>query len=314
MPRTPRRWKPSMLSILICVIALASSAVGLYPSTAAWLSSYQQSLVIKSSSANLDDVNPTANEQLRMADAYNDALVAGVALEAGATVPTGYGKGVGGFTYREVLNADSAGVMGRIKIDAIDVDLPIFHGTDQQTLEKGAGHLEGSHLPVGGEGTRTVVTAHRGLATSTLFTNLDQVKVGDRFQLVVLGEVLTYEVRETKVIAPDDTDTLRAEPGRDLATLITCTPLGINTHRIVVTGERVTPTPITDIEAAEAAPSVPGFPWWAAIGTVLLIAITTYFIRSGFADARASHARITAKSHTQNDSEHSTDTGTGRNA
>ena len=306
-----RRWKPGLLSIAICVIALVGSAIGLYPSTAAWLSSYQQSLVIKKIIANPDAITPSAEEQLRMARAYNDALVAGVALESGASVPTGYGEGVGQFTYRDVLNADQSGVMGRVKIDAIDVDLPIYHGTDHDTLLKGAGHLEGSHLPVGGAGTRSVVTAHRGLASSTLFTNLDRVEVGDRFTMTVLGEVLTYEVRETRVIAPDDTGTLRAEPGRDLATLITCTPLGINSHRIIVTGERVTPTPIADIEAANADPSIPGFPWWAVIGAALLLSITTYFIRSGFVDARNTRAR---QVRTLGGPEHSTKTEQGGNA
>ena len=286
-PERPRRWRPGALTVIICVTAVASSVVGLYPAAAAWLSSYEQSRIVAASTENIDAVDPNPHEQLLMAAAYNEALLAGVALEPGANVPTGYGAGVSDFSYRDVLNMTDQGVMGRIKIDGIGVDLPIYHGTDQATLELGAGHLEGSHLPVGGDGTRTVITAHRGLANATMFTNIDKVAVGDRFTVSVLGEVLTYEVRETKVIAPDDTDTLRAEPGRDLATLITCTPLGINTHRIVVTGERVTPTPIRDIEAAASAPTVPGFPWWALAGAALAIIISLYFIRSGFTDARA---------------------------
>lgn len=291
MARRPRRWQPGALSVGICVLALASSVVGLYPAAAAWLNSYQQSLVIKEVTAGLDDLDPDVDEQWRMARAYNEALISGVALEPGATVPVGRGHGVGGFTYRDVLNADQRGVMGRVRIESIDVDLPIYHGTDPATLEEGAGHLEGSHLPVGGEGARAVVTAHRGLATSTLFSNLDRVTVGDRFTLTVLGKVLTYEVRETEVIDPDDTDTLVPEPGRDLVTLITCTPLGVNTHRIVVTGERVTPTPIEDLEAAAAPPTVPGFAWWAVAGAALLTAITAYLIRSGFVDARQAAVR-----------------------
>ena len=314
--RNTPRWKPGGLSVIICVLALVGSAAGIYPFAAAWLSSYQQSLVIQSSTGNLDDIDPGVDEQLLMARAYNEALVAGVALESGAAVPTGYAEGVGGFTYRDVLNANDEGVMGRVRIDKIDVDLPIYHGTDHETLKKGAGHLEGSHLPVGGEGTRTVVTAHRGLATSTLFTNLDEVEAGDRFTITVLGEVLTYEVREKKVIDPDDTDTLRAEAGRDLATLITCTPLGVNTHRIVVTGERVTPTPIRDIEEAQAAPTVPGFPWWALIAAGLLITITAYFIHTGFADASSARRRAeraeAARQAKNDDADHNTtekDTG-----
>lgn len=281
-----RRWKPNLVTILICVLALVSTSIGLYPSTAAWLSSYQQSLIVKSSTANLDDLDPSVEEQLKMAHAYNDALIAGVQLESGANVPTGFAQGVGEFSYRDVLNTNAAGVMGRIRIDKINVDLPIYHGTAHETLLKGAGHLEGSHLPVGGEGTRTVITAHRGLVNATMFTHLDKVEAGDRFQIVVLGEVLTYEVRTVEVIQPEDTDTLRAVPGKDLATLITCTPLGINTHRIVVTGERVTPTPMDDIEKATQDPTIPGFPWWAAIAAAVLLAVIAYLIHNGFVDAR----------------------------
>lgn len=293
MSRTqrPRRWRPSALSLSICLIALASSGVGIYPAAAAWLNSYQQSLVIMSTTEQLDELDPSAAQQLKMARAYNRALVAGVALRPGASVPVGYGAGAGGFTYRDVLNANGEGVMGRVTIDSIDVDLPIYHGTDEETLKLGAGHLEGSHLPVGGAGTRSVITAHRGLATATLFTHLDRVDRGDRFTVSVLGDVRTYEVRNIKVIDPDDTDTLRAVAGRDLVTLITCTPLGINSHRIVVTGERVTPTPARDLEASRAKPTVPGFPWWAVVGAVLLAAVLAYLVRSGFVDARHTRTR-----------------------
>lgn len=168
------------------------------------------------------------------------SLLAGVELSPDSSIPVGTGQTVSEIRYRGVLNASADGVMGRVRIESIGVDLPIYHGTDPATLERGAGHLEGSHLPVGGESTRAVITAHRGLATSTLFTHLDRVDIGDRFQIIVLGEVLTYEVIETKVIDPSDSDSLLAEPGRDLVTLVTCTPLGINSHRMLVTGGYLT--------------------------------------------------------------------------
>lgn len=285
-PKPPGpRWRPSWLTLVICLLAVIGSVVGLYPSTAAWFSAYNQSQVLKDSLRGADDLNPTAAQQLAMARAYNDALDSGVSLDSGATVPTGFGSGAGGFTYRDILNANPEGMMSRVKIDSINVDLPVYHGTDEETLLKGAGHLEGSHLPVGGEGTRSVITAHRGLATATMFNDLVDVEVGDRFTLNTLGEVLTYEVREIKVIAPDDTAVLRPEPGRDLVTLITCTPLGVNSHRVVVTGERVIPTPIDDLNAANSDPEVP-FPWWAVIGAGASLAVTAYLIRSGFTDAR----------------------------
>ncbi|WP_459583204.1 class C sortase, partial [Aerococcus mictus] len=110
----------------------------------------------------------------------------------------------------------------------IDVDLPVYHGTSDEVLNRAAGHLEGTSLPVGGPSTRAVITAHRGLANARMFTDLNKVNVGDTFTIEVFGDVLTYRVRDTKVVAPEDTDTLRVEEGKDLVTLVTCTPLGIN--------------------------------------------------------------------------------------
>lgn len=293
-PRRRRRpWRPSWITWVICVLALLGSGVGLYPSTAAWISSYQQSLIIKDGMRDFDSLDPSAAEQLAMARAYNDALVAGVALESGAPVPTGFGEGAveAGFTYRDVLNANPEGLMSRVRIPGIGVDLPVYHGTDDATLLKGAGHLEGSHLPVGGVGTRSVITAHRGLASATMFNDLVDVQIGDRFTLNTLGEVLTYEVREIITIDPSDTAVVRPEQGRDLVTLITCTPLGINTHRIVVTGERVTPTPYGDIEAANSDPTLP-FPWWAVMAGGVVLLTGAYLTRSGFVDARRRQAML----------------------
>ncbi|WP_344680349.1 class C sortase, partial [Leucobacter komagatae] len=123
------------------------------------------------------------------------------------------------------------------------IDLPVYHGTSDATLLKGVGHLQGTSLSMGGDGTRAVLTGHRGLANATMFTHLDQVKVGDTFSVDALGEVFTYRVFDYEVVNAHDTEEIRAVPGKDLMTLITCTPLGVHMHRIIVTGERVTPTP-----------------------------------------------------------------------
>ena len=139
-------------------------------------------------------------------------------------------------TTTQILAADARGLMARIKIPVIGVDLPIYHGTAEETLKEGVGHLEGTALPVGGIGTRSVLTAHRGLATSELFTNLDKVQIGDTFTIEVFGEVLTYRVITIEVVAPEDSKALYPDSDRDLVTLVTCTPLGINSHRILVTG------------------------------------------------------------------------------
>lgn len=280
-----RRWRPSLLTAAVAVLALGGMAAGLYPMSAAWLSSYNQSKVVRAYTAALASVEPSAGQQLAAAQQYNDALSAGVIIGRNAHVPVGDGAlSDESLDYRRILSADADGAMARVKIPRIDVDLPVYHGTSDAVLERGAGHLEGSHLPVGGAGTRAVITAHRGLANATMFTHLDRIEAGDTFTIEVFGEVLTYRVRETQVIAPEETDTLRAVPGRDLVTLITCTPLGVNTHRILVTGERITPTPERELRAAGAAPEVPGFPWWIALASGGLLLVAAYVVRRGFID------------------------------
>ncbi|MGO3886532.1 MAG: class C sortase [Mycetocola sp.] len=273
------------MTIVIAMLAVAGLVAGLYPMTAAWLSSYNQSKVLSTATTALSDLQPSAAQQLAEAEVYNAALSAGVVLGKHANVPVGdFALSDTTLDYSTLLTGGVDGLMSRVKIPAIGVDLPVYHGTSDEVLERGAGHLEGSHLPVGGEGTRAVLTAHRGLANATMFTNLDDVAVGDVFTVETLGRVLSYRVRDTQVIEPKETGVLRAEPGEDLVTLITCTPLGINTHRILVTGERVTPTPPPALRAAGAAPEIPGFPWWSVYGGAGLLAVAGYVARQGLVE------------------------------
>lgn len=141
--------------------------------------------------------------------------------------------------YDSLLNVDSEGTMAVVEIPKIQVKLPVFHGTSADVLQKGAGHLEGSSLPVGGETTHTCIAAHRGLPSRELFSRLDLLKTGDLFYIHTLGETLTYQVQSSETVRPDEMDSLRIQKGEDLATLITCTPYGINTHRLYVHGKRV---------------------------------------------------------------------------
>lgn len=176
--------------------------------------------------------------------------------------------------YFNQLDPANTGLMGRIKIDKINVDLPIFHTSSDATLRKGAGHMKETTLPVGGIGTHAAITAHRGLAESKLFTDLDKVHKGDRFTLEVLGEPLVYQVETVRIVKPTETDWLLVDPNRDLVTLITCDPLGINTERMLVTGFRVDPTPSEALDDLGKASKLPGFPWWAVyavIGIVMII-------------------------------------------
>lgn len=209
---------------------------------------------------------------LLRAHEYNAALIGGTAnVGANQHVPTAEADDA--LDYWSQLSIGSSGIMGRLKIPTIKVDLPIFHGASDSTLLKGVGHLQGATLPVGGPSTHSVLTAHRGLAEATLFTNLNQVVVGDRFTLEVFGDVLTYEVIQTQIVEPIDTETIRPRRGEDLVTLVTCTPLGINTQRILVTAERVTPTPIEDVQAAGVPPEIPGFPYWVfGVAATVLVA------------------------------------------
>ena len=167
--------------------------------------------------------------------------------------------------------------MATVKIPSIDVNLPIYHGTEAATLDKGIGHLFGTALPVGGESTHTVLTGHTGLGTATMFDQLTSLKEGDVFYIEVPGRHLKYQVTDIRVVLPNETETLNKVEGKDLATLITCTPYGINTHRLLVTGERV---PMDEEAVAAEAAQVKGAvmkPWMIAVlaAVALIIVVST---------------------------------------
>lgn len=293
---THPKWRPGWLTWSIAVLSVGGIIAGLYPMTAAWITSFNQSQVVTDYESEVREAEPDAGQQIKEARRYNDALSAGVLLNENANVPVGDGDlGDGEFDYDSLLSANGEGLMARIKIPDIDVDLPVFHGTTDAVLTRGAGHLEGSHLPIGGVGTRSVITAHRGLANATMFTDLDKVTVGDRITVETFGKTLVYSVRDIQVIEPEANSVIRAEADEDLLTLITCTPLGINTHRIVVTAERITPTPERYITEAGAAPTIPGFPWWAVWGSAGLVLITAYVLWQGFVDARTAATRSSGR-------------------
>ena len=141
--------------------------------------------------------------------------------------------------YWETLNVTDFGMIGYLKIDRIGVELPIYHGTSAEILSYGVGHLEGSSLPVGGESTHSVMSAHRGLPSAKLFTDLDRVEMGDTFQIIVLDQILTYQVDQIKIVYPNEIEDLQIVESKDYCTLFTCTPYGINTHRLLVRGIRI---------------------------------------------------------------------------
>ena len=287
-----KRWRAQPLPIIAGLAAWLGLLIFFYPTVASWISQYSQSQLVDSYSAAVQSgVTPPKDEQLRLAHEYNDALTAGALLEANRNLPTGQGTTDNdSLDYWEILRAEPLDVMARLRIPAIDLDLPIFHGTDDDTLNRGVGHLEGTSLSVGGAGTHSVLTAHRGLANATMFTHLDAVRIGDTFTIEVLGEVLSYKVRQTTVVDPDQTELLRPIPTDDLVTLVTCTPLGVNTQRILVTAERITPTPAADLEVAGNVPDVPGFPWWSVVLALGTAATGLYVWRSGLSPVHIADA------------------------
>lgn len=277
-------WKPRWDSILITFLAIVGVTSLIYPTASSWLSQYNQSELIRIQQQEYPLDNEEFERVLASAQEYNDALTAGVYLGQNSHLPEGTGESENPkLDYRKQLLAGNSRIMSRVVIPSIDVDLPIYHGTDEATLLRGAGHLEGTHLPIGGKSTHAAITAHRGLAKAKFFSDLDKLAEGDLFNLVTLGETLTYQIVETKVVLPEETDTLEAVEGRDLVTLVTCTPLGINSHRILVTGERITPTPEGQLQYTGDT-YLPRFPWWMVIYGIGFIGSIYYLIYRGFKD------------------------------
>lgn len=195
-----------------------------------------------------DDIDAVKEEAKR----YNRTLHTGVKSITDAFHP----KGDSDKAYLSLLSINKDCTMGYLRIPKIHLELPIYHGTSENVLQKGAGHLEGSSLPIGGEGTHACLSAHRGLPNKRMFTNLDLLKKGDTFFLTVLDETLAYQIFDIRTVLPNDLIPLAIREGEDLITLITCTPYGINTHRLYVTGKRI---PFQQITEQEELPLVN---WW----------------------------------------------------
>ena len=281
--KTParRRWRMPWSTAGIATIALVGILTLLYPSTASWFGQYEQSQMIEGLDVVVERGPETLLlEKLEEAHAYNDALVGGALLAANTRVPIGQGTSSGRFDYYSMLSLHGMDTMGRLKIPAIHVDLPIYHGTSDATLAKGVGHLEGTSLPVGGVSQHSVLTAHRGLPEATLFNDLHKLKIGDRFVIEVMGEVLTYEVFDTQTVWPHETQSLVPRYGEDIVTLVTCAA-GHQLPPLPRHRQRVTPTPLEDVAKAGQRPEIPGFPWWSVALAASLVAYVTIIVRGG---------------------------------
>ena len=203
----------------------------LYPAVSDYWNSKTQSRVIENYESVLEKIEPEDYSHIfEAAYDYNERLFR-------SFEPLFYPELVPG--YWETLNVTDNNMIGYLKIDRIGVELPIYHGTSAEVLNKGVGHLEGSSLPVGGENTHSVMSAHRGLPSAKLFTDLNHMEIGDTFQIIVLDQILTYQVDRIQIIEPDEVEDLKIVEGKDYCTLFTCTPYGINTHRLLVRGVRI---------------------------------------------------------------------------
>lgn len=226
-------------NLVICIIFLAGLSLLLYPFVANQWNNYRQKQLISgyeqvvSEKEAAEEIDYDAER--KKAEDYNEALLPCVLPDSFALAES---SGVDP-VYMNTLNIAGDEMMGSVEIPKINIKIPIYHTTEEEVLNKGAGHLEGSSLPVGGANTHAVISAHRGLPSASLFTDLDQMKVGDHFLLHVLDETLCYEVDKISVVKPEDTTALAVEDGQDLVTLLTCTPYGVNTERLLVRGHRV---------------------------------------------------------------------------
>ncbi|AGU77296.1 class C sortase [Streptococcus intermedius] len=216
------------------LLALFFIGVGLlvYPSFSDYWNTFHQSRVIMKYADRVSNMNKDEYARLiKEANQYNQELQkTGIKWNMTDAEKASYNR---------YLDFESSGVMGYITIPKINVELPIYHGTSDSILQTSIGHIEGSSLPVGGLGSHTILSGHRGLPSARLFTNLDQLAAGDTFTLTVLNETYTYEVDQIRIVEPTDLSSLQLEPGKDYCTLVTCTPYGVNTHRLLVRGHRV---------------------------------------------------------------------------
>lgn len=227
-----KKKKGNLITILLILILLVGLSLLLYPTVSDYWNSFHQSRAIVTYAENVAKIDDNTYEQLwEEATAYNQTL---------------FGKKDRYFMtdeerekYEGLLDVSGNGIIGYIEIPEINCSLPIYHGTDESVLQIAVGHIEGTSLPVGGESTHCVLSGHRGLPSARLFTDLDKLENGDIFIIRVLDETLTYEVDQIRIVLPTELSDLDIEKGKDYCTLVTCTPYGINTHRLLVRGHRI---------------------------------------------------------------------------
>ena len=258
--------KKHLSTIALVLVLLVGLSLMLYPTVSDRWNAAHQSRAIATYSQTVAELDHTRyDELLAQAQAYNATLT----NRPGRFMMTDEERAV----YEGVLDVSGTGIMGYIEIPRIDCSLPIYHGTSEGVLQIAVGHIEGSSLPTGGLGTHCVLSGHRGLPSARLFTSLDKMEVGDTFMLHVLDETLTYEVDQILIVEPQDVSALELDPLADLCTLVTCTPYGINSHRLLVRGHRIeTVEEAAPVVVTSDAVRIEGWKVAAAVAAPLLLA------------------------------------------
>ena len=254
--------KKLLPNLLLAAVFLAGLTLLLYPTISNYVNERHQSHVVSTYESDLaqlpqEDYGP----MLQAAEEYNTEL----AKNPDRFLQTDEEAAI----YQSLLDPTSNGIMGYVEIEKIGVKLPIYHGTDESVLQVGAGHVEGTSLPVGGIGTHCAISGHRGLPSAMLFTDRDQLVVGDTFVLHVLDQTLTYQIDQILVVKPSDLDTLEIDPTKDYCTLITCTPYGVNSHRLMLRGIR-TENAAQQPTTAATAPLAEQTPYDATAGLIVI--------------------------------------------
>lgn len=273
--------KKHLPTILIIVMFLAGGAVFLYPAISNYLYQKNGTKALTQQTEKLSAISPERiAEEKELVKRYNDSLFENAVVLTEPFDPDAYPITDGEYT--ELLAFDE--IMANIEIPAIGVDLPIYHGTKEETLQIGVGHLENTSLPIGGETTHAVLSAHCGLPSARLFTDLNLLKEGNIFRIHVLDETLTYQVYKIQTVEPEDSSSLFIQEGEDIVTLITCTPYGKNTHRLLVHGRRIEEKADAPIEEPEIEKKKTWEDYTNLAAAGIAIAFVLLLIGSGISD------------------------------
>ncbi len=279
-----KKKRVSFSTIILVLILLAGVGILLYPSVSDWWNSMHATQAIAGYVTAVEDMSGQEREEmLEAARAYNERLANGVDF---TLTEEEYEE------YERLLNIADTGIMGYVQISAIGVNLPVYHSVEESVLQIAVGHIPGSSLPVGGERTHTILSGHRGLPSAKLFSDLDQMVEGDTFTINVMGQTITYMVDQIRIVLPEETKELAIQPGRDYCTLVTCTPYGVNSHRMLVRGKRIENIAGEVVVVAEAV-RIPTYVVIPAVGIPLLfITLTVALIVSSVKGRRKSKKEI----------------------